>query len=97
MIALYGSHSLIFVSRGKNTLFTIRAVAFLFSESFAGTDKNQSSKNERLPGRLRAVSLYSILTFTGLTVIFPAPSTVYHLPFGSLIFSDTPDVMYPIV
>lgn len=35
--------------------------------------------------------------FTGLTVIFPAPSTVYHLPFCSLIFSDTPDVMYPTV
>lgn len=46
-------------------------------------------------GKPEAVVFYSTRTFTGLITRFPPPATVYHLPFSSLIFSDTPDVIYP--
>ena len=46
-------------------------------------------------GKLEVVVFYSTRTFTGLITRFPPPATVYHLPFSSLIFSDTPDVIYP--
>ncbi len=39
---------------------------------------------------------YSILTFTGPTRKFPAPSTVYHLPAGNWMVWDTPCVIYPM-
>lgn len=39
---------------------------------------------------------YSILTFTGPTHKFPAPSTVYHLPAGNWMVWDTPCVIYPM-
>ena len=46
-------------------------------------------------GKPEAVVFYSTRIFTGLITRFPPPATVYHLPFSSLIFSDTPDVIYP--
>ena len=46
-------------------------------------------------GKPEVVVFYSTRTFTGLITRFPPPTTVYHLPFSSLIFSDTPDVIYP--
>lgn len=46
-------------------------------------------------GKPEVVVFYSTRTFTGLITRFPPPATVYHLPFSSLIFSDTPDVIYP--
>ncbi len=46
-------------------------------------------------GKPEVIVFYSTRTFTGLITRFPPPATVYHLPFSSLIFSDTPDVIYP--